>query len=99
MLSFPVPVVIYALANFLALGVFSFDKVSSKVRLRRIPEKMLLIVAVLGPFGALSAMALFRHKTRHVKFLLVLVFALLHLALIIWMWPQVAQLVSEMLMK
>ena len=84
-----IPVIFYAGLNILAFGLFTFDKLKSKMQLGRISENSLLLVA-LGPFGALTAMLGFRHKTRHMKFFLVPVFAILHLLLFIWLWPQIA---------
>jgi uncharacterized membrane protein YsdA (DUF1294 family) len=50
-------------------------------------ENSLLLFAAIGPFGALTAIMGFRHKIRHVKFFLVPVFAVLHMVLIVWLWP------------
>jgi uncharacterized membrane protein YsdA (DUF1294 family) len=36
----------------------------------------------------LTAMLIFRHKTRHKKFILVPVFFILQLILFVWLWPQ-----------
>jgi len=85
-----VPVIIYGSLNILAFIVFTYDKLKSKVNRGRISEFSLLLIAASGPFGALVATGVFRHKTRHVKFILVPVFAILHLFLVIWLWPQVA---------
>ena len=83
-----VPVIIYCSLNILAFIVFTYDKLKSKVNRGRIPEFSLLLIAAPGPFGALVAMGVFRHKIRHVKFILVPVFCILHLFLVIWLWPQ-----------
>ena len=85
-----VPVIIYCSMNILAFMVFTYDKLKSKINRARISELSLLFIAAFGPFGALVAMGVFRHKIRHVKFILVPVFAILHLFLAIWLWPQVA---------
>jgi uncharacterized membrane protein YsdA (DUF1294 family) len=86
-----VPVTIYTGLNILAFAVFTLDKLNAKVRMGRCPEYVLLLLSVLGPFGALTAMIGFRHKTRHVKFFLVPAFALLHLLLFVWLWPQIIE--------
>lgn len=78
-----VPVIIYCSLNLLAFIVFTNDKLKSKVNRGRISEISLLLIAAPGPFGALAAMGVFRHKTRHVKFFLVPVFCILHLFLVI----------------
>ena len=86
--SLPVPVILYAGLNILAFVVFTYDKFRAKVMMGRSSETYLLVVAALGPPGALTAMILFRHKTHHLKFILVPLFFILHLILFIWLWPQ-----------
>jgi uncharacterized membrane protein YsdA (DUF1294 family) len=85
--SLLIPVIIYAGLNILALAVFTLDKLKAKVKMGRSSENSLLLLAALGPFGALTAMMGFRHKTRHMKFFFVPVFALLHVVLILLLWP------------
>ncbi len=82
-------VVIGASVNLLAFIFFTGDKLQAKIRGWRISETRLLLLAAIGPFGALIAMMVFRHKTRHAKFFLVPVFALLHLLLVIRFWAQI----------
>ena len=87
-MALPVPdilIVLYVGLNALAFLSFAMDKVRAKRNTWRIPERTLLILAALGPFGALAAMVAFRHKTRHIKFLFVPVFAVLHGAAIFWL--------------
>ena len=58
-----------ACLNLYSAALFGIDKRRAKKKLRRIPESTLLWSAV--PFsaaGALAGMYLFRHKTRHKKF-------------------------------
>jgi uncharacterized membrane protein YsdA (DUF1294 family) len=83
----PAPLVIYAGLNILAFAGYAHDKLKAKIGMDRSSERVLLFVAAVGPFGALAAMMAFRHKIRHRKFFLVPVFALLHAALIVWLWP------------
>ncbi|MDD4254418.1 MAG: DUF1294 domain-containing protein [Methanofollis sp.] len=73
--------VVYLLLNAGAAAVFYADKGRARQRRWRISETMLLTLAFLGPFGALAAMKVFRHKTQKTKFLLVPLFAALHLAI------------------
>ena len=56
----PAPLVIYLLAiNVLAFAVYGWDKARSKVQgARRVPEKTLFLLAILG-------MRVWHHKTRH----------------------------------
>jgi uncharacterized membrane protein YsdA (DUF1294 family) len=72
---------VYLMANVAALVIYYADKKAASRMLRRVPERTLLLVALIGPFGALVAMRSFRHKTRKNKFLLVYLFALLHILL------------------
>ncbi|HNX47748.1 MAG TPA: DUF1294 domain-containing protein [Methanomassiliicoccales archaeon] len=69
---------LYVLINLVALAMYGYDKMMARKGDRRISEKTLLLVALLGPFGALAGMRWFRHKTRKMKFKLVPLFAVLH---------------------
>lgn len=52
--------------NVIALTVYGADKHRAKKGKRRVPEKTLFLLAVIGgSMGALAGMRLFRHKTRH----------------------------------
>jgi len=84
--TFPllIPLLVYTGVNVVAFGVFALDKHWAQVNAWRIPEATLLVVAALGPFGALAAMKILRHKTRHTKFLLVPVFAIVHILLAVF---------------
>ena len=73
----------YAVVNIIVMAMYGIDKFRSKRRKRRARERTLLAAALVGPFGALAGMRLFRHKTRKTKFLLVPVFAALHLIAIV----------------
>ena len=56
-------------ASAATFAVYGWDKFCAKGGLWRVPEKMLLLLALLGGSpGALAAMAIFRHKTLHLKF-------------------------------
>jgi len=76
--------ILLPILNLISLVAFGIDKFNSKKRGYRIPESRLLLLAFIGPFGALTGMLLFRHKTRKIKFLLVPTFALLQAVLLIW---------------
>ncbi|WP_067051437.1 DUF1294 domain-containing protein [Methanofollis ethanolicus] len=73
--------VAYLLLNAGAAAAFYADKRRARRGQWRISETMLLAFAFLGPFGALAAMKVFRHKTQKTKFVLVPLFAVLHLVL------------------
>jgi len=55
--------------NAAALLLMFTDKTLARKNMRRIPERTLLLSAILGGCpGAILGMRLFRHKTRHNKF-------------------------------
>ncbi len=76
------------LMNLLAFALYGTDKLKAKKGAWRIPEATLLLVAFLGgSLGALLGMELFRHKTKHAKFkVLVPLFLVLHIALGVYMF-------------
>lgn len=64
----PAPLLIYlAAVNVLAFAVYGWDKARSKVRgARRVPEKTLFLLALLGgSVGAILGMRVWHHKTCH----------------------------------
>ena len=69
--------------NLLAFCMYGLDKLKAKRGAWRIPEATLLLVAALGgSLGALLGMELFRHKTKHARFrVLVPLFLVLHIVL------------------
>ena len=79
----------YLLAiNLLAFVLYGIDKVKAKHKRWRIPEAVLLWLAILGGSpAALVAMHLFHHKTLHKKFLYgVPAILLLQLAAAVYYW-------------
>lgn len=55
--------------NFVVFLIYGADKRKAKLSKHRISEKTLLSVALLmGGVGALLGMKTFRHKTKHLKF-------------------------------
>ncbi len=68
--------------NILTFFVYFADKQRAKKGKWRIKEATLLTLALLGgSVGALAAMYTFRHKTQKLKFKLVWLFFILHIAL------------------
>ncbi|NLI73263.1 MAG: DUF1294 domain-containing protein [Euryarchaeota archaeon] len=70
----------YALINTIVFILYGIDKYRSRLTRRRIKDRVLLISAILGPFGAVAAMRLFHHKTKRAKFIMVPIFTILHIA-------------------
>ena len=57
------------LINLIAFALFGIDKRRAKMGAYRISERTLFLSAILGgSMGALAAMYLFCHKTRHLSF-------------------------------
>ena len=64
-----VAVVYLLLISASTFAVYGWDKLCAKRGVWRMPEKILLLIALFGgSLGALAAMVLFRHKTLHLKF-------------------------------
>ncbi len=65
-------IIIYLLTtNVIAFLMYGLDKWKAKKDKWRVPEKTLLLLAAIGgSIGALVAMQVFRHKTKHAKFLI-----------------------------
>ena len=82
-----VVIIIYILlmfiVGFISMGV---DKAKAKKSKWRIKESTLLIIAALGgSLGSLMGMRCFRHKTKHIKFVvLVPIFLVVHFAVLIY---------------
>lgn len=59
------------IVNAVAFLLMLVDKRKAQKKLWRIPESTLLLSAAIGgSIGALAGMYTFRHKTKHVKFIL-----------------------------
>lgn len=62
---------IFVMWNLFVFVLYGLDKYKSKGEGTRISERTLLITAFLfGGLGAFSGMHLFRHKTKHKKFII-----------------------------
>ena len=69
--------------NVLVFIVFAADKNAARKNSWRISERTLILLGIFGPFGAVGAMKMFRHKTQKIKFYLIPLFAVLQIALLI----------------
>lgn len=81
------PVLLLVLAgNLLAFVVYGYDKHQARAQGDRIPERVLLWLAVLGGVGAWIACELFRHKTRKQPFRSLMLGALaIHVGVALWL--------------
>ena len=66
------PILIYLLIiNIVSFALMGIDKSRAKRRVWRVSEKVLFLSAVLGgSLGAIAGMFAFRHKTKHLRFVL-----------------------------
>ena len=76
--------VFYALMTIVTFALYGADKSKAKKGKWRIPEKtLLLFAACFGGLGAFLGMKIFRHKTKHTSFkILVPVFMIIQFILI-----------------
>lgn len=81
--------IIYTLlaVNIATFLIYGWDKLCARKDWWRIPERVLLGLALLGgSLGAMLGMKAFRHKTKHRKFtVLVPLFLVLQIALAVWL--------------
>ena len=61
-------IIVYAVINFIVFLLYGIDKAKARRGSWRISEAALLLAAVLGAPGALLGMIVFHHKTRKIKF-------------------------------
>ena len=78
-----------AAINLISFALYGIDKLKAKAGAWRISEATLLLAALLGPVGAMLGMELFRHKTKHAKFkILVPLFLVLPIALAVYIFKR-----------
>ena len=64
-------VAVFLVMSAVLFLVMGWDKRLSKTRKRRVPEATLFLLALLGgALGGVIGMQSFRHKTRHMKFVI-----------------------------
>ena len=83
-------VAVLIVGSLISFVLYGADKAKAKRHAWRIPEKVLLLWGFLcGSVGALAAMQLFRHKTKHYYFYLVNVLGLAwQIAAVYWLFSQ-----------
>ena len=79
-----------AIVNLIAFTVYGADKRRARKDRRRVPEKTLFLLAIIGgSLGAFLGMRLFRHKTRHWYFVWgIPAIMVLQIALGLWLTAQ-----------
>ena len=59
------------IANSVAFMLFGYDKRLARQRKWRVPERTLFLSAIVGgSAGAILGMRVFRHKTKHMQFVI-----------------------------
>ena len=74
--------------NILAYSLMGVDKAKARQNKRRIPEKVLFLIALFGgSMGSLVGMYSFRHKTKHWYFVVGMpLILILQLAAALWLF-------------
>jgi len=71
-------IITVALWNIITFSLYGTDKKKAKRNKWRIKESTLIICTfIMGGIGALLGMCLFHHKTKHIKFLLLIPLAVI----------------------
>lgn len=73
----------YIVWNVIVCLIYGIDKYKAKANAWRIPEKTLILCAVfMGAVGAYAGMQMFRHKTKHTTFKIIIpALAIINLAI------------------
>lgn len=63
-------IIIYMIVmNLIGFFVMGADKLKSRKHRRRVPERVIFTISIIsGSVGVFVGMYIFRHKTRHMKF-------------------------------
>jgi len=60
------PIIYVAVMTLIAFLAMGWDKLCAKREKRRVPEKTLFLLAIIGgSIGSIAGMYAFRHKTKH----------------------------------
>jgi len=83
-------ILVMALWNIVTFALYGIDKQKATKNKRRISERNLILCAfIMGGVGALLGMSVFRHKTRHLKFQMLIPVAIIvniGVAALVWYW-------------
>lgn len=70
-------IILLLLWNIVVFVIYAIDKYKARHNMWRVPEKTLLLLAYLGgAVGALAGVYVIRHKTKHIKFQILVPLAL-----------------------
>ena len=76
--------IVYAAISLVVFVFYGVDKAKAVAKAWRVPERTLLLLAVVSPIGALLGMLVFRHKIRKPKFYLTVPLLLVIEAALCW---------------
>lgn len=79
-------ILLFAVLNVIVLAMYGIDKYKAIKGKWRTPEKTLIGAGAIAPWGAIIGMNLFNHKTRKAKFKVVYLFAVIHIAIILYLY-------------
>lgn len=80
-------IVYLIIINVIAFFAYGIDKIKAKKGRWRTPESVLLLLAFMGgAAGALAGMLLFRHKTQHKNFTILVPMMLVVWCVVILLW-------------
>ena len=80
-------IVYLIIINVIAFFAYGIDKIKAKKGRWRTPESVLLLLTFMGgAAGALAGMHLFRHKTHHKKFTILVPMMLVVWCVVIVLW-------------
>ena len=64
-------IVYFVIMNIIGFCSMGVDKAKAKRSAWRIPEKTLFLIAIMGgSIGSIAGMQVFRHKTKHMSFVI-----------------------------
>ncbi|MCQ2078581.1 MAG: DUF1294 domain-containing protein [archaeon] len=82
---------VYFVLNVISFSAYGWDKHKAVRGQWRTKERTLLILGLIGPWGAVAGMSMFHHKTQKPKFKLNYVFLALHaLAIVLLVYGTLA---------
>ena len=73
-----IAIIVAAILNVIVFIFYGSDKSKAIKGKWRTPEKTLILLGAVGPWGAIGGMHFFRHKTQKAKFKLNYLFAAIH---------------------
>jgi uncharacterized membrane protein YsdA (DUF1294 family) len=77
-------IIIYLILNIIVFFIYGLDKYKAIKHKERISEKSLILLALFAPLGAILGIIIFHHKTKKLKFnILIPLFIIIHILIYI----------------